>query len=108
MIAIQGRVVLLLHLTINMSESTPPTSVHSLEIAADLLAAAAQRRAQQDANGLTGAQSIQEYEMRQAFRRLIDPGILRPNSKDVATASLKVFWACICSSCIATHKTTLF
>jgi len=73
-----------------MSESTSPA--RSPEIAADLLAAAAQRRTQQGADGSTGAQSMQEYEMRQAFRRLIDPGILRPNSKDVAMASLKVFW----------------
>lgn len=73
-----------------MSErSTSPSSVRSHEIPADLLAAAAQRRAQ-DANVTHEAQSMQEYEMRQAFRRLIDPGILRPNSKDVATASLKV------------------
>ena len=74
--------------TTDMSErSTSPSSVRSHEIPADLLAAAAQRRAHQDANV---TQSMQEYEMRQAFRRLIDPGILRPNSKDVATASLKV------------------
>jgi len=72
-----------------MSErsTSPPSSVRSPEIAADLLAAAAQRR--HDADASPEAQSIQEYEMRQAFRRLIDPGILRPNSKDVATASLK-------------------
>jgi hypothetical protein len=71
-------------------ESSASTSAHSPELAADLLAAAAQRR-RQDANASNEAQNIQEYEMRQAFRRLIDPGILRPNSKDVATTSLKVF-----------------
>jgi len=75
-----------------MSErSTSPTSsVRSSEIAPDLLAAAAQRRAQ-DTNLSLDTQNIQEHETRQAFRRLIDPGILRPNSKDVATASLNVF-----------------
>ena len=74
-----------------MSEelTSPPTSARSPEITADVLAAAAQRRAQ-DANASPEGQSIQDYEMRQNFRRLIDPGILRPNSKDVATASLKV------------------
>lgn len=34
--------------------------------------------------------SIDEYNMRQDFRRRIDPGITRPNSKDVATTALKV------------------
>jgi len=73
-----------------MSERSMSTvnSTRSPEIATDLLATAAQRRAE-DANLSPEAQSMQEYETRQAFRRLIDPGILRPNSKDVATASLK-------------------
>ncbi|KAG5651354.1 hypothetical protein H0H81_008971 [Sphagnurus paluster] len=31
-----------------------------------------------------------EHEHRQAFRRLIDPGIMRPNSKEQAVASLKI------------------
>ena len=55
----------------------------------DLLAAAAQKRAQSSSSSDT-LTSIQEYEKRQTFRRLIDPGILRPNSKETATASLKV------------------
>jgi hypothetical protein len=79
--------------------TTPLTSVRSPEITADVLAAAAQRRAQ-DANVSSEAQSIQEYETRQAFRRLVDPGILRPNSKDVATASLKVDKPLLISSCV--------
>jgi hypothetical protein len=70
-----------------MSQRSPTSSVHSTEIPSDLLAAAAQRRAQ-NAQPTPEAQRIQEYELRQAFRRLIDPGILRPNSKDVALASL--------------------
>ena len=56
---------------------------------ADVLAAAAQKRAQNSSSSDT-LTSIQEYEKRQSFRRLIDPGILRPNSKEIATASLKV------------------
>lgn len=67
-----------------MSESPPKSNAN-----ADLLATAAERRAQ--SSSLSGTlTSIQEYEKRQNFRRLIDPGILRPNSKEIATASLKV------------------
>ncbi|KAL4081890.1 hypothetical protein V8B97DRAFT_2001988 [Scleroderma yunnanense] len=32
---------------------------------------------------------VQEHEKRQMFRRLIDPGIFRPNSRETALASLK-------------------
>jgi hypothetical protein len=38
-------------------------------------------------NHLTEAE---QHEKRQSFRRLIDPGIIRPNTQEVATASLKV------------------
>lgn len=31
-----------------------------------------------------------DHEKRQAFRRLVDPGIMRPNAKEVAIASLRV------------------
>lgn len=31
-----------------------------------------------------------DHEKRQEFRRLVDPGIMRPNSKEVAIASLRV------------------
>jgi hypothetical protein len=34
-------------------------------------------------------QYAQEHEARQKFRRLIDPGIVRPNSKEVATLALQ-------------------
>jgi len=71
-----------------MSEKSPSHSIHSTEIPHDLLATAAQRRAE-SAQPTSEAQQHQEYELRQKFRRLIDPGILRPNSKDVAMASLK-------------------
>jgi len=67
-----------------MSESPPPKPNAN----ADLLAAAAEKRAQSSSSSGT-LTSIQEYEKRQNFRRLIDPGILRPNSKETATASLK-------------------
>lgn len=72
----------------NMSTS-PSSPTKPNEIAADLLAAAALKRAQTSSASDT-LTSTQEYEKRQNFRRLIDPGILRPNAKDTATASLKV------------------
>ncbi len=36
------------------------------------------------------AQLIKEHERRQKFRRLIDPGITRPNSKEQAVLSMNV------------------
>jgi hypothetical protein len=63
--------------------SSPP-------ISSDALAAAAERRACQLPAHLSAAQLAAAHERRQAFRRLIDPGILRPNSKEQAMASLKV------------------
>lgn len=62
--------------------TSPPTP--------ELLAAAALRRTENAGPGFSGAQLIQEHEQRQMFRRLIDPGIYRPNSKETALASLKV------------------
>jgi len=68
--------------------SPPPTSP---TISASDLAAAAERRLQQHRG--PSASELQfsgaEHELRQKFRRLIDPGILRPNAKDQALASLK-------------------
>ncbi|KZP33032.1 hypothetical protein FIBSPDRAFT_774381 [Athelia psychrophila] len=60
------------------------------EIAPETLAAAAQRRALAGQAYISPEmQSLHEYELRLSFRRLIDPGIVRPNSKDTATSSLK-------------------
>lgn len=64
-----------------MTSSPPPT-------AQVLAEAAASRRASTGA-GVSGAQLMQEHEQRQNFRRLIDPGIFRPNAKQVAMESLK-------------------
>ncbi|KAJ6515862.1 hypothetical protein C8R45DRAFT_1087008 [Mycena sanguinolenta] len=68
--------------------SSPSTSA---TISGADLAAAAERRLQQRQAApsaelqFTGA----EHELRQKFRRLIDPGILRPNAEAQALASLK-------------------
>lgn len=48
--------------------------------------AAALRR---NENTVNSSSEVQEHEKRQAFRRLINPGILRPNSKEAALTSLK-------------------
>ena len=61
------------------------------DIRADL-AAAAERRAQElQGSPVDGEkQHAQERAIRQGFRRMLDPGILRPNSVETAMASVKV------------------
>ncbi|KAF9247075.1 hypothetical protein BU15DRAFT_84637 [Melanogaster broomeanus] len=54
---------------------------------AEVLAAAAALR--HSSAGVSGASLMQEHEQQQMFRRLINPGIYRHNSKDVALSSLK-------------------
>jgi len=71
-----------------MSESTghsPPT------IARVFAGDAAVRRHIADTTASTSdaAQLMHEHEKRQLFRRLIDPGIFRPNSREVAMNALK-------------------
>ncbi|KAG5649035.1 hypothetical protein DXG03_000384 [Asterophora parasitica] len=68
--------------------STPSSPTRS--ISADALAAAAERRTRELPAQPSAAQMAAQHERRQAFRRLIDPGILRPNSKEQAVASLKI------------------
>ncbi|KAF9485327.1 hypothetical protein BDN70DRAFT_765690, partial [Pholiota conissans] len=53
------------------------------------LAEAAERRTRQTTPQLSAAQLAAEHERRQKFRRLVDPGIARPNPKDKAMSSLK-------------------
>jgi len=54
------------------------------------LAAAAERRVCETAPQKSTAQIASEYEKRQKFRRMIDPGIIRPNAEAQAQRSLKV------------------
>lgn len=72
--------------------TTPSSPAQSPGISADALAAAAERRSRQLPSQPSAAQMAAEHERRQTFRRLIDPGILRPNSKEQATASLKTLF----------------
>lgn len=61
-------------------------------IPVDQLAAAAERRQKELSQSAqpSAAQLAEEHDRRQCFRRLIDPGIIRPNPKEQALASLKV------------------
>ncbi|KAG2077383.1 hypothetical protein BDR04DRAFT_1043346 [Suillus decipiens] len=65
----------------------------------EFLAAAAQRRNVTigQASQLSSSELLRQHEQRQKFRRLIDPGISRPNSQEAAMASLKVCSGCILS-----------
>jgi len=77
-----------------MSSETPrPAS----EVSMSALAAAAERRVSETAPQKSTAQIASEYERRQKFRRMIDPGIIRPNAEAQAQQSLKV---------VSVHHTT--
>ncbi|TEB35711.1 hypothetical protein FA13DRAFT_1788322 [Coprinellus micaceus] len=64
------------------AETAPPT------ISADALAAAAERRTRELPAQKSAAQLAKEHERKQKFRRLIDPGITRPNNKEDTVSSL--------------------
>ena len=69
---------------------SPPLEPPPGSVSSDALAAAAELRTSKAAPQLTAAQMAAEHEKRQKFRRLLDPGITRPNSKEQALSSLKV------------------
>jgi len=73
------------------SPTSTPASLHSPNpaISPETLAEAAERRFRQATPQLSAAQLAAEHERRQKFRRLIDPGITRPNPKERALSSLK-------------------
>lgn len=56
----------------------------------EFLAAAAQSRNATTRQALSSSELLRQHEQRQKFRRLIDPGISRPNSQEAAMASLKI------------------
>lgn len=56
----------------------------------EFLAAAAQSRNATTTQALSSSELLRQHEQRQKFRRLIDPGISRPNSQEAAMASLKI------------------
>jgi hypothetical protein len=64
----------------------------------EFLAAAAQSRNATTTQALSSSELLRQHEQRQKFRRLIDPGISRPNSQEAAMASLKVCSGCVKSS----------
>ncbi|EKM80075.1 hypothetical protein AGABI1DRAFT_113299 [Agaricus bisporus var. burnettii JB137-S8] len=61
----------------------------SSTVSVDAVAAAALLRASQSPAQKSAAQLAAEHDRRQTFRRMIDPGIVRPNSKEQASSSLK-------------------
>jgi len=69
--------------------SSPMIPSGSAAIFAEALAAAAERRTREAAPQLTAAQLAIERDRRQRFRRLLDPGIIRPNPRQQAMSSLK-------------------
>ncbi|KAF6762254.1 hypothetical protein DFP72DRAFT_878379 [Ephemerocybe angulata] len=75
------------------SQSPPssprPASATAPTISPDALAAAAERRTREQPAQKTTAQLAHEHERKQKFRRMIDPGIVRPNPKEQAISSLK-------------------
>jgi hypothetical protein len=73
------------------SSPTGTANALSLSISSSALAEAAERRTRQATPQLTSAQLAAKHERRQKFRRLVDPGITRPNPKDKAMSSLKVY-----------------
>ena len=80
--------------SISATPSSPSASQNQVHPSAGDLAEAAQRRfshlqAQPHAHR-TAQQQLQIHEKKQKFRRMIDPGIMRPNAKDAALSSLKV------------------
>jgi len=58
-------------------------------VPADVIAAAAERRINPATTSQSTSQINAEHEKRQVFRRLIDPGIVRPNPAPIALASLQ-------------------
>lgn len=72
------------------SLGSPSSGSPAGSVSSDALAAAAELRSRQAVPQLTAAQMAAEHEKRQKFRRLLDPGITRPNSKEQALRSLKV------------------
>ncbi|TFK43499.1 hypothetical protein BDQ12DRAFT_718716 [Crucibulum laeve] len=72
-----------------MSSPPTPDTMPAGSISPEALAAAAERRTRLLPQQPSAAQMAAEHEQRQKFRRLVDPGILRPNSKEQAMASLQ-------------------
>jgi len=73
------------------SISTPSTDDRAGGSSINLAAEAAARRAREPSEKAMNEKEkyTQERETRQKFRRLVDPGIVRPNSKEIATLALQ-------------------
>jgi hypothetical protein len=78
------------------SSPSPPQSPDTGPVSSSAVATAALTRASQAPKQKSAAQLAAERDRRQAFRRLIDPGIVQPNSKEQANSSLKVNTSAVC------------
>jgi hypothetical protein len=80
------------------ARSQSPETLRTAEAESSRAAAAAEAALKRLASPTPKApndkeQFAQERETRQKFRRLIDPGILRPNSEKIASTAMQV---CVC------------
>ena len=79
-----------------VTTGTPHTQARASRPDHDAVAAAIERRLQAEREKAAAAASSskatfdENHEKRQEFRRMIDPGILRPNPRHVALESLQV------------------
>lgn len=76
----------------------PQTHVQTARPDHDAVAAAIERRLQEERERAAAAAASSSnvnfdgnHEKRQEFRRMIDPGILRPNPRHIALESLQVY-----------------
>lgn len=69
--------------------SESPQQSHA--IPREEILSAAEQRARQEPPAMNIQQLARIQETKQQFRRLIDPGIMRPNNKESALVALKVY-----------------
>ena len=77
-----------------LSDSSAPMAPLNPNTVADALEQRIQQQRQQQLDQSTAQNYIafdEDHEKRQEFRRMIDPGILRPNARPLALESLKVY-----------------
>ncbi|KZT41157.1 hypothetical protein SISSUDRAFT_371604 [Sistotremastrum suecicum HHB10207 ss-3] len=74
-----------------MSLNTPESNVASSSVPRNAVLTAVERRLEGTSHeDIDELQFGKERDMRQHFRRLLDPGIMRPNSRETAIASLQI------------------
>ncbi|GJJ07454.1 hypothetical protein Clacol_001656 [Clathrus columnatus] len=76
---------------------SPPSPASTGPQRDEIIAALQRRRGELTTDEIQEIQHEQEHDIRQAFRRMIDPGIMRGTHKDTAFASMKAlsYWIII-------------